>query len=211
MIKLLEKKISDARHSIIKASEADIPYLIDVMVKAFQDDPFTNWLVKQDKKRMARFAATFECTLRAFGLTFGHLYTDKDRNGAAVWIPPGKFKPDSFSNIFLLPAYLKVVGLSRILKIMNATSVVTKRHPGPQYFYLMSLGTLPSMQGKGIGSALLQPVLEICDRDKIPACLETSDPKNLSFYQKHGFKIKEELIIPGGGPKTWIMTREPRK
>lgn len=210
MSEVIENKISNSPQTIIKADKQDIPVLKDVLVKAFQDDPFTNWLIKQDKKRMMRFEAMFDCTLRAFGLPNGHLYTNNDRTGAAVWIPPGKFKPDSFSNIFLLPAWLKVVGPERILKIMKGTNFVTKRHPGPEYFYLMSLGTLPSMQGKGIGSALLQPVLEICDRDKIPACLETSDEKNLSFYQKHGFTIKEELIIPNGGPKTWIMTREPK-
>jgi ribosomal protein S18 acetylase RimI-like enzyme len=196
--------------TITKADEKDTPILRDVLVKAFQEDSFTNWLVKQDSKRMKRFEAMFDCTLKAFGYKFGHVYTNKDRSGAAVWIPPGKFQPDSFSNIFLLPAWLKVVGVERILKIMKGTSLITDHHPGPQYFYLMSLGTLPAMQGKGVGSALLQPVLEICDRDKIPACLETSEEKNVVFYKKHGFIVKNELIIPDGGPKIWIMTREPK-
>jgi len=210
MSEVIEKKISVGQHTIIKAGEMDIPYLRDVLVKAFQDDLYINWIVKQDNKRMARFAIMFECMLRFFGLPYGHIYTDKDRNGAAFWIPPGKFNPDSLNNISLIPDWLKVVGLRRFIRVIKGTSFLSKHHPGPEYFYLSTLGTLPSMQGKGIGSALLQPVLEICDRDKIPACLETSDERNLSFYQRHDFKIKEEIIIPGGGPKTWIMTREPK-
>ncbi len=210
MDEVIEQKVSNGSHTVIKAGVRDIPVLRDVLVRAFNDDPFTNWIVKPDQKRTERLIAMFDCTLRAFGIPNGHLYTNNEKTGAAVWIPPGKFKPDSFSNIALLPAWLKVVGLGRFMTIMKGTSYLTKHHPGPQYFYLMSMGILPAKQGQGIGSALLQPVLEICDRDKIPACLETSEEKNLDFYQKHGFKIKEEFILPGGGPQTWIMTREPK-
>jgi ribosomal protein S18 acetylase RimI-like enzyme len=211
MVSILENKISFKPGKIIKAGKKDIPALRDTMVKAFQDDPFTNWLVKQDEKRDKRFEAMFECTLGAFGLRYDHLYTNEERSGAAVWIPPGKINADSFSNILLLPAWIKVVGLTRIPQVLKATNYISGFHPGPEYFYLMSLGTLPSMQGKGIGSALLKPVLDICDKDNIPACLETSDEKNIRFYQKHGFTVKQEIIIPYGGPITWIMTREPKK
>jgi ribosomal protein S18 acetylase RimI-like enzyme len=211
MLQVIKNKVSNLQSTVIKADAGDLEILRDVLVKAFQNDAFTNWIVKNDQKRLKRFNEFFDCSLKTFGLPNGHLYTNKERTGAALWIPPGNYKPDSINNVFLLPAWLKVVGLERFLKIMKGTSFLTKHHPGPQYFYLMTLGTLPSMQGKGIGSALLQPVLDICDRDKIPACLETSDETNLKFYQKHGFTIKEVLTIPYGGPTTWIMTREPKK
>ena len=35
----------------------------------------------------------------------------------------------------------------------------------------------PELQGRGIGSALMQPVLERCDRDGMPAYLEATTPR----------------------------------
>jgi hypothetical protein len=40
----------------------------------------------------------------------------------------------------------------------------------------------------------------------MPAYLESSKKKNLSFYQKHGFEVIDELQIPEG-PPIWTMMR----
>ncbi len=194
---------------IIKARKEDIHVLKNVLVKSFMNDPFTNWLVKHDDKILSRMDAIFAPVLNHFGFKYAHVYTTEEKNCCAVWIPPGKYNPNSIFNLLLLPAWIKVVGWSRLLKTMQAASVLSNHHAGPQYFYLSTVGTLPELQGKGIGSAILKPVLDICDGDKIPACLETSNEKNISFYEKHGFKIKSEFIIPHGGARTWVMTREP--
>jgi GNAT superfamily N-acetyltransferase len=72
------------------------------------------------------------------------------------------------------------------------------------------LGTAPAHQGKGVGSALMQPVLRICDEEGIPAYLESSKKANLAFYRRHGFVERDPLHVPDGGPPIWPMWREPR-
>jgi GNAT superfamily N-acetyltransferase len=197
--------------NIINADKKDVSVLKRVLSESFSQDPMISWLVKPDKKLVYRREFVFETMLNSFGFKYGHVYTNEKKSCCAIWAPPGKYNPNSFFNLLLLPAWIKSVGLDRLIKIMNGSNYLAKHFAGPEYFYLMSIGTLPQEQGKGIGSALMKPVLDICDRDNIPACLETSNEKNLDFYKRHGFKIREEVIIPSGGPKTWVMIREPLK
>jgi ribosomal protein S18 acetylase RimI-like enzyme len=78
------------------------------------------------------------------------------------------------------------------------------------HWYLAVLGTDPSAQGAGIGSALIGPTLGRCDAEGIPAYLESSKEANISFYQRHGFRVTQEIDLPQG-PKLWAMLREPHK
>ena len=82
-------------------------------------------------------------------------------------------------------------------------------HPTEPHYYLAVLGTEPEFQGRGIGSALLRPVLDICDRDEIPAYLESSKERNIAFYARHGFRVTREVTLPKG-PPVWLMWRDPR-
>ena len=65
------------------------------------------------------------------------------------------------------------------------------------------------VQGQGYCSRLLQPVLDICDRTRIPAYLENSKAENTSLYRRFGFEVTEELQI-AEGVTLWLMWREPR-
>jgi GNAT superfamily N-acetyltransferase len=86
---------------------------------------------------------------------------------------------------------------------------IQSRHPhNPHHWYLSRLGTDPPEQGRGLGSAVLQPVLNTCDRDGVGAYLEASQEGNLSFYARHGFQVAGELRLPRG-PRVWTMWRAP--
>lgn len=84
-----------------------------------------------------------------------------------------------------------------------------RRHPAtPPHWYLVWLGTDPSDQGKGLGSAVLRPVLEHCDTEGVAAYVESSKERNIAFYARHGFRVIRELRLPRG-PTVWPMWREP--
>jgi GNAT superfamily N-acetyltransferase len=66
----------------------------------------------------------------------------------------------------------------------------------------------PAAQGRGLGAALLTPVLERCDADGLPAYLEASSPRSAVLYERLGFVGLEELR-PLGAPPILLMQRPP--
>jgi ribosomal protein S18 acetylase RimI-like enzyme len=93
--------------------------------------------------------------------------------------------------------------------VLPGLARIDAHHPQEPHLYLSVLGTDPSAQGRGIGSALLTPALAQCDADGVPAYLESSKERNVAFYARHGFRVTEELDLPRG-PRMWLMWREPR-
>jgi len=96
-------------------------------------------------------------------------------------------------------------GVRRAIRLGDFMS---EHHLHQPHYYLAALGTDPVFQGQGIGSALMQPVLDRCDKERLPAYLESSKQANIPFYNKHGFEVIEELQIPDG-PRLWPMIRQP--
>ena len=68
---------------------------------------------------------------------------------------------------------------------------------------------VPEWQGRGIGSALMGPVLERCDAERMPAYLNAGSARSRDLYARHGFEVTEEFRLPDGGPPLWRMWREP--
>jgi ribosomal protein S18 acetylase RimI-like enzyme len=92
---------------------------------------------------------------------------------------------------------------------LRLVSLVEARHPKLPHYYLGGLGTDPQWQGRGLGSAVMGPVLDICDRTAVPAYLESSKEANLGFYRRHGFEVTDEVSVPDGSVRLWLMWREP--
>ena len=70
-------------------------------------------------------------------------------------------------------------------------------------------GEFAQRQGQGLGSALMRPILTLCDRDRLGAYLESSSDRSQALYERHGFEVVEVFDMPGGGPPIRRMWREP--
>ena len=75
--------------------------------------------------------------------------------------------------------------------------------------YLWGLAVVPGQQGKGIGTALMQPVLAKADAEKIPVYLATHEEKNVRYYQRYGFDLIHTTRIPKYDLSIWCMLRDP--
>ena len=81
--------------------------------------------------------------------------------------------------------------------------------PPQPCWYLDTIGVEPSEQRTGLGTALLDLMLERIDEDALPSFLDTSAPDNLGYYERFGFRVTAESKLPNGIP-LWGMTRQPR-
>jgi ribosomal protein S18 acetylase RimI-like enzyme len=196
--------------TVRKARMAEVPTLIDVMARAFDDDPIANFFAAQDEKRQDRIRNMMAVGLRKLTMPYNETYTTEDLLGAAQWTPPGKWKLGMLQQIFLIPSMVRTTSVRRLPKVMGGLAAIEKKHPHEPHFYLLALGVEPEYQGRGVGTSLMRPVLERCDRERIPAYLESSKERNVPLYERNGFRVTEEMVVPNGGPKIWLMWRDPQ-
>lgn len=192
------------------ATSDEIPELAAVLARAFVHDPFYSWLAGDAPERGQRMRDGWSGILRHGSAHLSHTYTTEDRAGVAIWLPPGFRGPSLLDSLRQMPALARLAGWGRLRRVGDAMSALEdhrRRHiPGP-HFYLSALGVEPAQQGEGIGTTLLQPVLERATRDGVPAYLETAVARNVLLYERLGFDVVEEIDLPGTDIHGWLMLR----
>ncbi len=197
--------------AVRRAALAEQAPLARTLARAFDQDPMINWLLRQDAGRARAFRRFFNVALGRMALPHNLVFTNAALQGAALWLPPGKWKLGLWQQLQLLPAMAGSVGYRRVPGVMAGLDAFDKQHPREPHYYLFLLGVEPGCQGQGVGSALLRPVLAQCDAERMPAYLETANPRNVPLYERHGFRVRAEFTVPHGGPLNWLMWRGPRE
>ena len=190
-----------------KATCADVDQLVRSLACAFADDPLVNWIVRQDNKRSQAFATLFRTCLCALSLPHGQVLTTDDCVGGALWYPPGTGKITRGRQILLLPAMIRGAGFRGIGRLIHFMDTLDRARPKERHYYLQCLGVAPPHQRKGIGTALMRPVLDRCDREGCGAYLESSKEANVGYYERFGFVVTGEIRLGRGAPPIWPMWR----
>jgi ribosomal protein S18 acetylase RimI-like enzyme len=196
-----------AAMTVRRAAYADQAQLSEVLARAFDDDPVMRWAFQGRRARERYGDSFFRWSLWRFA-DQEVTWTTDDLAGAAIWALPDRWQA-SAGQIGRLVLWTALGTGLRGPRIMWGLDRVERRHPKDKHLYLAVLGVEPDRQGAGVGSTLLAPGLELCDREALPAYLETAKERNLAFYGRHGFEVTGELTLPKG-PPVWLMRREPR-
>ncbi len=85
---------------------------------------------------------------------------------------------------------------------LEADAAVAPHRPTRPHYFLGAVGTLPSQQGQGYGTAVLEPVLARAADEGALACLETCGEDNVRSYAGLGFEVTAEVFLPMGGLTT---------
>jgi GNAT superfamily N-acetyltransferase len=189
------------------ATRADVPRLRSALARAFCDDPLFAWMFPREATRQWHLRRYFAHRVKIL-LAQEQVYTTDGAGAAAMWARPNEWRDPPGAALRELVALTPALGL-RLRRSVRAMAEVERRHPRTPHWYLAVLGTEPDRQGRGIGSALLAPVLAACDRDRVPAYLETARERNVDFYGRRGFSVVDSLTL-SGGPPVWLMWREPQ-
>ena len=178
--------------------------MVAAIVAAFVADPAVRWLYSDADK----YRTHFPDFVRAFGgkaFAYDTARQVKGVSSAALWLPPG-VQPDEAAIADVIQRSVAEERLPEVFAILEQMGVF---HPTEPHWYLPMIGVDPIAQGRGYGSALLSPVLEHCDRNGLPAYLESTNPRNIALYERFNFKPvgriqtrTSPLIIP--------MLRQPQ-
>lgn len=202
--------VRHARHALA----ADVPELERTLAIAFADDPMIEWVSglhgpELRARRIELMGPAFFRPALAAALVRGHTYTVDGCGAAALWSPPDvRMFRDDEGNAFGM-SVAEHCGVEAVQRLMTLGEFVGGHHPGDvPHFYLFVLGA--SEQGHGLGAAVIRPVLDRCDLDGVPAYLESSSERNLSFYARHGFRVLWEGRPAPDGPVFHGMWRDPQ-
>jgi GNAT superfamily N-acetyltransferase len=186
------------------ASALDEASIIEVLVRANWADPAARWVWPDSQQ----FLMHFPSFVRAFGgkaFTHGSAYYVDGYVGAALWLPPD-VHPDENALIALLQQTVSGQIQKDFFPVLEQMG---SYHPIEPHWYLPLMGVDPSQQGKGFGSALLQHTLMQFDRNNKIAYLESSNPRNIPLYKRHGFELLGTIQI-GTSASIAPMLRRPK-
>lgn len=177
---------------------------LDVLVTAFTADPVIRWMYPEAQ----RYLTYFPAFLMAFG---GNAFTSNtvwrlgEFSAVALWFPP-HVEPDGDAVAAVVDDSLAPEQREDLLDVLGQMDDV---HPEFLHWYLPWFGVDGGQQGRGLGGELMRQCLAIVDQDHVPAYLESPNPRNISFYQRHGFEVTG-VSRAGGCPPVYSMLRSAR-
>jgi ribosomal protein S18 acetylase RimI-like enzyme len=191
-------------NEIVKSATADDKAAaVAVLTLAFASDPATRWTWPDPKVYLAafpRFAEAFGGA--AFAKGSAHYI---EGAATALWLPPG-IHPDEMAMFELFQATADPATADDGPQVMQKMAGF---HPREPHWYLPLLGVDPARQGRGLGGLLLEHANRLFDRDGVVAYLESSNPRNVGLYQRHGFEVLGRIQV-GRSPVFTPMRRDPR-
>lgn len=174
------------------------------IILGFAEDPATRW----SWPHPAEYLRNMPLLARAFGSKAFELQTADAIDGTAgvaLWLPPG-VGPDEEGLGALVERTFRASIRSDAMVVFEQMAGF---HPQEPHWYLPLIAVDPARQGEGIGNRLMTHAVARCDADGAPAYLESSNPRNIPFYQRHGFEILGQ-IQAGSSPTIVPMLRRPR-
>ena len=192
-------------NALIRTAESnDTGQCLDCLTLAFGSDPPCRWIwpdPQQYLKAFPRFA-------QAFGggaIEVGTAHIHGGHSGVALWLPPDT-PPDEEA---VIGVFEETVDEKKKEALFSMFEQMGTYHPTGPHWHLPLIGVDPASQGQGLGSALLSHALTQCDRDKLPAYLEATSPRNVALYKRHGFEILGTIQVEDSPPIT-PMLRKPQ-
>ena len=213
---IAERRVSTipAMSEIIRLQRTQRARAVESLTRAFQNDPMWSCVLPDVATRAEAFRPMWDALI-GYSRIYGEVYTTIEAEGAACWVAPGNTKATLWKMVRAgmgLPRAMMRLPKDARDRFFGMMRFIDKNHeelmPGP-HWYLWALGVDPDAQGRGIGGALLRPVLDRADADGVSCYLETQTEANVAFYRSLGFEVVREDREPVGGLPIWFMVREP--
>ncbi|MFE9791502.1 GNAT family N-acetyltransferase [Streptomyces goshikiensis] len=195
---------------IRQADQSDRDAVARLLDVAFRDDPVSGW-VFPDPEHRAAVHGKFLGVFVDVALEEGRIDCAVDGSAAALWLRVPAGDPDAEATEDEVPARMRAVAdpdNERCELVGRLTGAV---HPtAEEHEYLLMIAVAPGRQGEGLGTELMRPVLERCDREGVPAYLEASSERSKVLYERLGWEVTGEPVRLPDGPLMWPMWRKPR-
>jgi GNAT superfamily N-acetyltransferase len=196
--------------TVVPITSANLDAAASTLSRAFADDPILMWMARDRVCDHGRLASAFRQLIEGeLRKPDPVLFMTADGGSAAIWQGIDAWKSSVSESIRALPSWGRLFGLG-VGRALRATTIMDKVHPTAPHYHLYFVGTDPARQGQGLGTAVLQPMLDRCDTEGVAVYLENSNPRNEALYARFGFVSTGPIPLPKGAPPFTAMWREPR-
>lgn len=157
----------------------------NILYHSFKGNKSIDFMIGNDDKSDRRYNSLLDYSIEKAKLS-GLVYYDEESSAAALLIDHSKGGFSIKSLLLDLKLVWSVIGLKNLNKVLNRESKLKEFHPKGKFLHLWYIGVHPNKQGKGGGSSLLKKI--ITENPGVDIYLETSNLKNIPFYERNGFK-----------------------
>lgn len=175
---------------------------INLLINAFQNDPMFIKLFKGTHKHR-QMNAFFEFIFIRNQLMNGIYLTDsseKPNYVAFIEIPKNK---QNYSFIRKVRLFLEMLRLGFYIPLQSLNylsrydSITAKQRPSEEHYYLTMIGVSSEKQGQGFGKQVIDQIHQIAnDHLDVPIiCLDTENVKNVSYYERIGYKLTNQVEV----------------
>jgi GNAT superfamily N-acetyltransferase len=179
--------------------------LASVFGRAFVVEPMMRWPLCGGADIEERLTHAFELFMED-PIRLGMVWEAGDAMGALIWIPANEMDALGAANQAMRSVFEREDGARRFDQLWDW---VESKHPEEPLALLDSVAVEPAAQGRGVGSALIQALLDQARVAGHGALLETGNPRNVPLYERYGFRVVDDADVPGGGPHIWFMRWDP--
>ncbi len=191
------------------ALRSDLPAIAELWAQAFTDDPYLRW-IQPDDQLWPSFGTAWMTFIADLVFERGHTYVAVPADVAVAWVPPDVdlVGPDDVARGRSIIA--EQAGEARADEAV-ATIMAARAHALDEpHWTLQYIGVRPGRQSAGLGAAAVAPILAVCDEEALPCGLVSTNPRNVPFYERHGFRTVGEVATPDGAAVMRPMLRAPR-
>ena len=144
-----------------------------ILARSHADYPSFRHLFPDAERRARVLPAVFSGVARdaaRLGSTCTVLDGDAGLRGVAIWLAPEvPVESARAASRYRLDAVGAPRGSTFVSSVRTDGANSARLHPADPHWYLETMGVDPAVQRRGLGGRLLEPVLEMADRDQV-AC-----------------------------------------
>lgn len=199
------------RPKVRTVGEADAEQAIAALTLAFAADPAVRSFYPDPRDHLTYFPKMMRTQMPSAIASRSAHYVE-GFSAATIWFPPA----DSDAEVEAGTARRREMdALIRETAsregnddLFAALDKMGKYHLDEPHWYLHAIGVDPNHQNEGLGSVLMKHQLPNVDADGALAFLESSNPRNVPFYLRHGFEVMQVVQV-GTSPTFTLMVRKP--
>ena len=109
-----------------------------------------------------------------------------------------RYQDSFYKDVLKTPPSVTKLAYFKDLMVGAIACRVEEKEPGQKKLYIMTLGVLASYRGRGIGTNLLEHVLEnVKDLGGIKSIylnVQSNNDYAIAFYKKHGFEVTDTIM-----------------